>query len=113
MHMNPLARFVATITLIGSLLTPLSASALGFSFGGRITAITPCANGAIWITIVPAGPFQPFYIWTPGTITYSAGPPSHPGQEVLGVADIPYVCYIPPFIFLYGQRMQIVGTSPL
>ena len=105
--------FVAALLFIS--LVPLSASALGLSFGGRIVAIYPtCLNGGIWVAISPAGPHQPFYIWTPATLTYSAGPPKSIGQQILGVADIPYVCVVSwyPYVQLVGERIQFMGSSP-
>ncbi len=98
---------------------PLSASAIGFSFGGRIVAVVPCSGGMRHVTIAPAGVFPVTYIWTPTTVTYSVGRPRFPGQQILGVADIPFVCFIggggifSSPIPLYGFRMQTVGTSPL
>jgi hypothetical protein len=82
------------------------------SFGGRITSVIPCTAG-LWVTIVPAGAFPISYIWTPATITFMAGPPRTIGQQVLGTADIPFVCFFgSPPVPLYGLRMQMVGTSP-
>ena len=109
-------RFVLTLLLAVGLLAPLSAHALGFSFGGRILSVIPCVSGfgpSLWVSIKPAGIFAPTYIWTPATITKLVGPPRNPGQQVLGRADIPFVCFIPAKvpIPLYGLRMQIVGTS--
>lgn len=88
------------------------------SFGGRIATVVPCVSGlgpSLHITIIPAGVFQPAYIWTPLTITKLAGPPRNPGQQVLGTADIPFVCFTPtvPPVPLYGQRIFQIGTSPL
>lgn len=98
------------------LLIPLSVSAqlLPTSFGGRITSVIPCTAG-LWMTIVPAGTFPSLsFIWTPATLTFSAGPPRNVGQQVLGVADIPFVCFYgsPTPVPLFGLRMQMVGTSP-
>lgn len=98
-----------------SLLSSLGSAAMPgrTSFGGRIAAVIPCTAG-LWITIVPAGVFPVSYIWTPATITYTAGPPRNIGQQVLGTADIPFVCFYgsPTPVPLYGLRMQMVGTSP-
>ena len=88
------------------------------SFGGRIVAIYPyCLNAAVWITIVPAGGDpNPFYIWTPATITFSAGPPKSIGQQVLGLAiTAPYQCVVSyyPYVALTGQPMFTLGTSAI
>lgn len=113
--MHQLRYIFATLVLVFALFAPLSASALGTSFGGRIVALTPCLSAlgpSIWFTIIPAGFFPISYIWTPLSVTYMAGPPTHIGQQILGVADIPYACKVGP-VFLFGQRVQIQGTSAL
>ncbi len=116
--MRSLGTFCLAVCLAAGLLIPFSASAFGFSFGGRILTVVPCVSGlgpSLWVSIKPAGFFSPTYIWTPATITKLVGPPRNPGQQVLGVADVPFVCFIPAHIPipLYGLRMQIVGTSAL
>ena len=107
--MSTLARFAATVSLVVLLFAPLSASAALFSFGGRVLTVTPCSSG-LHVTIFPAGVFPVSYIWTPVTITFSAGPPNHPGQQILGLYDIPYVCFVGT-VPLFGFRMFLVGTS--
>lgn len=119
----------------------LAAQAKGVSFGGRIAALLPCVSylgPSMWVTIVPA-PFtkQPLYIWTPETLrgvppTPDLPPPFAPLQQILGIADIPYFCCLPPSIPtipftcqipaypywipvppLLGQRMQFANQSLL
>ena len=107
--MSTLGRFVAGSLLALTLVVPLSASAAFFSFGGRVLAVTPCSSG-LYVTIFPAGIFPIAYIWTPATITFSAGPPRTPGQQILGLYDIPYVCFVGK-VPLFGLRMFMVGTS--
>ncbi|MES2006569.1 MAG: hypothetical protein V4436_00505 [Patescibacteria group bacterium] len=120
---------VAAGALIFNALASSASKATGIPFGGRVATIIPCLVGvvpALHVTIVPARasaalgvtPKLEPYIYTAGTITYLAGPPTHPGQEILGKADIPFACFIPvpgffftTFIPLYGLRMQQVGTS--
>ena len=109
-------KILLAVFLAVGVLTPLSASAFGFSFGGRVIKVIPCVSGlgpSLHVTIRPAGVFAPMYIWTPATFTGLFGPPRNIGQQVLGIADVPYVCVIPvtPLIILPGLRMQIVGTS--
>lgn len=99
-------------------------TATGGSFGGRIIAIMPCASAlgpSVWVTLLPAGPLLPpyMYIWTPATLTsvvppIPSLPPRNIGQQLLGRFDIPYACVVPfpPFVF-YGLRMQIMGASPV
>lgn len=108
--MQKLYRAAAILTIAGAMAYPFYASALGLSFGGRITTINYCINGAIVITIIPAGLFPITYMWTPGTLGF---PPIHPGQEILGVSDIPYVCVGPgthPLQYT-GRRIQFDGVS--
>ena len=110
------------------LTTPLSASALGLSFGTQgITVLTPCVSylgPSVWITIVPAGGDPNiFYIWTPTTV---GPPPTHVKQEILGIADVPYFCcaagvpagfggcyvghsFVPSLPV--GERIQLDGVS--
>jgi hypothetical protein len=89
------------------------------SFGGRVATIAPCFSAlgpSLHVTVVPFGGVPAVaYIWTPLTITYSYGPPTHPAQQVLGLSDVPYVCFTPttPPLPLYGLRMFSVGTSVL
>lgn len=86
------------------------------SFGGTVIAAIPCVSSlgpALQVTIKPAGVFSPTYIWTAATITKLQGPPRTPKQQILGIYDVPFVCFIPgkPPIPLYGLRMTLVGTS--
>lgn len=112
-------RFAVSVFLAGLFFAPLSASAALISFGGRISTTIPCLNGAIYTAVVSARGATPglteFYIWTPATLTFMAGPPRTIGQQVLGTADVPYLCVVsikPPIVFP-GLRMFMVGTSPI
>lgn len=127
--MRTLSRTLACLVLLASCAVPLSASALGLSFGGRVTAVLPCVSAlgpSIYTTVLVARgvPHPEFYIWTPATITKSVGPPILGGQ-ILGVADIPFVCFtynpvtcglfglfscLVPIPY-FGLRMQLIGTS--
>ncbi len=118
--MGRFSRFLISLALFGLFSMPLSASAF-VSFGGRIVSVIPCSGGMHHVTISSArvGAFgaPEFYIWTPFTITKLQGPPISIGQQILGLADIPFVCFLGGGGFfsspvpLYGLRMQIVGTS--
>ncbi len=113
--MVTLSRFVAKISLIVLLVAPLSASAFSLSFGGRVVTAIPCASflgPSLYVTIVPAGLFPVSYIWTPATLTFSAGPPRTPNQQILGLYDVPFVCTTAGAPF-FGFRMFMVGTSPI
>src|SRR3989344_6256928 len=103
--MHSPGKVLLAVCIAVGFLAPLSASAFGFSFGGRINKVVPCISGlgpSLHITIRPAGVFAPMYIWTPATFTGLFGTPRNIGQQVLGIADIPYVCVIPvtPLIIL-------------
>jgi hypothetical protein len=104
----------------------VSSNLTGFSFGGRIGLVVPCVSAlgpSIWVQLaVPASLLLPpySYIWTPATMVGvppkpPSTPPSHPGQEIKGRFDIPYVCFtysVPP-IPLYGLRMQTEQVSAI
>lgn len=92
------------------------------SFGGRVTVVVPCTLGVLpmlYVTVLSNRggiPHPEFYIWTPATLTKLAGPPTHPGQQILGLADVPLTCFIGGGLFvlpvpLVGLRMMTVGTS--
>lgn len=106
----PFVLLLGLLLLTIAVFIPRETYAAGLSFGGRILLISPCISASgpsVWITIQPAGRFPITYIWAPGTIGL---PPTHPGQSILGIADIPYVCKIGTF-FLYGQRIQRDAVS--
>lgn len=131
--MKRIAGFFLSLMLVGLFVTPFSASATGFSFGGRVTFLLPCLSfqgPSVWTVIIPAGSTpQTTYIWTPATLmgTTPDPMPYAVGQHILGLADIPYFCCLPPayptpggcytgtlaWIILPGQRMQFAGQSPL
>ena len=123
--MRVLKRFLLPMAIVGVFCIPLFASAaLGVGFGGRVVSVIPCLSPlgpAFQINIIPAPKSQVSYIYLlpPATITYRNGPPTHPGQSILGVADIPFTCFIPSgFLGLFpiplvGQRIQMIGTSAL
>jgi hypothetical protein len=116
--------FGGAATVAAPAAATVAGSATGVSFGGRIAVVTPCISvlgPSLWVQLaVPASPLLPpyEYIWTPATLLSIVPPipallpPSHPGQEILGRFDIPYVCFV-GFIPLYGLRVQMGGVSPL
>ncbi len=112
--MRILPTIPATFIIIGAFLLPLSASALGISFGGKVISSIPCLSPlgpSLYVITAPA-PFTFItpLIWTPATVTKLIGPPLVPGQQVLGLADIPFACKVGVVVFP-GLRMQLVGTS--
>lgn len=114
--MSSFSRFVVGAAISLSFIAPLTASAAGLSFGGRVLSVLPCLNGGLYTAVVSARALTlgitEFYIWTPLTLTLSFGPP-RPGVQILGIADVPYACVISihPPIVLPGLRMQMIGTS--
>lgn len=110
------SKLIVALAFLGILSVPLTAGAVGVSFGGRVLSVLPCTGGLFHVTIlafrlgvIPS--FEP-YIWTPATVTKLYGPPLVVGQQLLGVADVPLVCnVIASPLFLPGLRMQTVGTS--
>jgi hypothetical protein len=80
-------------------------------FGGQVGSTIFCANGVILDEVGP--PIGGLFLWTPATATYAFGPPTHPGQWVLGLSGIPYYCLVSivPLLFAPGITMMMVGTS--
>lgn len=76
--------------LLGFLLVPQTVFAQlpFFSFGGRVVSINYCVHGAVNIIVAPAGLFPVSYVWSlpPITISILPAPPTHIGQQVLGLA---------------------------
>jgi hypothetical protein len=99
------------VALIVTVLLGMPFVALAFPFGGEIGTVVPCYNDAIYAAIGPpvAGP----YIWTPSTVTYQFGPPTHSGQWLLGLAGAPYYCLvsIEPIIVWPGIDITMMGSS--
>ncbi len=97
--------------LVAALLLSTPMFALAFPFGGDIGTIVPCYNDAIYAAIGPPVPGP--YIWTPSTVTYEFGPPSHSGQWLLGLAGAPYYCLvsIEPIIVWPGIAITMMGSS--
>lgn len=82
------------------------------SFGGRVISINYCTQGAVNIIILPAGFFPISYVWQAGTPV--GLPPTHPGQQVLGLAlPVPVPCVgfgtHPPV--WWGLQVFYGGTS--
>ncbi len=118
--MRGVSKFLVGLFVVALIALPGVAHMQGLSpltsFGGRVVTVLPCSGGMIHITIIPSGLFPISYIWTPATITKLYGPPVLPGQQVLGTADIPFVCFLGVGVLsvpvpLFGLRMFSVGTS--
>jgi hypothetical protein len=124
--MEKTGRYGTVLAVAIMFLSPAAASAQVLSsFGGQVLTVLPCIGPLGPSTIVTVRtantiPLVKSYIWTPETVTKLAGPPL-PGSQIVGLADIPYVCWNPVkgglfglFTFLsysYGQRMTYIGTS--
>lgn len=73
-------------------LFPTASYAIG-PFGGMIGFIFPfCVEGWL-LTLGPPTPGTYMYTW--GTRSYLNGPPTHPGQWLLGMAGPPITCHVP------------------
>ena len=110
--MSILASAIGLISFVSGLFAPVSAmAALGTSFGGQLASPPiPCKNlpGAFLITIKPAGVKNIFYVYTP-LLSLGLLPPTHPGQQILGIADAPTGCNG----ILTAQRIQLYGVSKI
>lgn len=103
------ARIAGFFAAIIALLFPVAA--LAFPFGGAISTIIPCYNDAIYAAVGP--PRGGEFIWTPSTVTYRFGPPSHAGQWLLGLAGAPYYCLVSivPINVIPGIAITMMGSS--
>lgn len=70
------------------------ALAFAYPFGGQATEVHQCYNQTIYVVLRNlAVPSQGgILVWTPQTLSYAFGPPSHAGQWLLGLAGAPYIC---------------------
>ena len=76
-----------------TLFYPSISSAFSRPFGGAISTIfTGCVNGYVVTVGFPSGGT---FMYVPGTLSYSFGPPSHPSQWLLGSTAGPTTCYVP------------------
>lgn len=100
-------KLVAWIALAA--LVPGIASAA--PFGGETSNVTMCYNTAIYANV--GSPRGGQFIWTPSTVTYRFGPPSHSGQWLLGLSGIPYYCLVSilPIIVWTGIDITMMGSS--
>ncbi len=110
--MTILSSVVGFMALVSGLFAPVSAmAALGTSFGGQLVSPPiPCKNipGSFLITIKPVGIMNTFYVYTP-FLSLGLFPPTHPGQQILGVADVFTGCNGIPT----AQRIQFYGVSKI
>ena len=100
---------VAASLVAVTLMFPFAAFA--FPFGGQASQVIFCYNSAIWANLGPPRGGQ--FVWTPSTVTYAFGPPSHAGQWILGLAGAPYYCLvsIEPIIVFTGIAITMMGSS--
>jgi len=84
--------FILVIFVIG-LLIPLQTNAVDLPFGGQIEQIFyGCVNG---ISVTLSAPTPGVFLYTPASLSYSYGPPSHVDQWLLGMAGPIMVCMVP------------------
>ena len=84
-------------------------SGVGMPFGGSIISILPCINGAMYLVLGPPSPGP--YIYQAGVSrSYRNGPPTHPGQWLLGMAAPGGVC-THGVDLLYGSIIIFHGSS--
>ncbi len=84
-------------------------SGIGRPFGGPIIMMLPCLNAATYILLGPPSPGP--YVYQVGlSRSYLSGPPSHPGQFLLGMAAPGGVC-TQGFNVLYGSVIIYLGSS--
>ncbi len=83
---------------IGSLILSGAPNPTTYDFGGKITFISPppagCVSGHYPLIIGP--PRGGAFLYGPGSISFSAGPPRTLGQSMLGKAAVtPIPCMVP------------------
>ena len=98
----------ASLFVLVLFLSPVTA--LAGEFGGQTSIVWPCFNAAILAVVGP--PRGGIYIWTPATKTFN-GPPSRPGQWLLGLTGGPYICLLVPVpvYVLPGISITMMGSS--
>lgn len=122
------AFFTVFLAIIVMMPAAASAQVKPSSFGGRILSSEPCISPlgpSILVRILSARDsdlgFPVNYIYTPATVVVTAALPV-PGGQVLGLADIPYLCWtitkgglfglFNVFSYSYGTRMTYVSVTP-
>jgi len=107
---------------VGGKASPISGD---IPFGGKvISPPVPCMYNGVFSSFVYVSSARFFdnriplaYIWSlpPLTKTLLFGPPTHPGQLVLGLSSrIPSVCYtttVPPVPLPPAFHIDLIGTS--
>ncbi len=71
-----------------------------FDFGGRVMKIVPCIGGTLvtvqeFVPAIPPTPQIRFYFYTALSALKQFGPPTHPGQRVLGKSYGVVPCLVP------------------
>lgn len=100
---------VFAVAFLCGLIAPVAAFAS--PFGGQASQVVPCVNTAIYALV--GSPDGGTFVWTPATITYQFGPPTHAGQWLLGLSGIPYVCIVSfdPLITWGATNIVMMGSS--
>jgi|SRR6185312_10897224 len=111
MKSRVLATLIATVLMVPAAAMVVPTAAFAFPFGGSISQVIFCFNDAIYANV--GAPRGGQFVWTPSTVTYEFGPPSHSGQWLLGLASPPYYCLvsIQPIIVYTGTAITMMGSS--
>lgn len=109
--MHRYVSLAASLIFAGTLLVPLTASAL-VPVGGLVTFMQPCNTGYLITVVNPGGIGSGEFMWTPGTLDYLWGPPTT-GRWVLGMTDVPLPCFVGHVLWGWGARITFDGTSLL
>ncbi|HTR18543.1 MAG TPA: hypothetical protein VMH91_01000 [Candidatus Paceibacterota bacterium] len=104
-------RFSRMVAPLVAFVLMFPSATFAFPFGGEAGQVIFCFNAAIYAALGP--PRGGAYVWTPSTVTYQFGPPSHAGQWLLGLAGPPYYCLvsIEPIIVFTGIAITMMGSS--
>ncbi len=106
------AVLLATTLLLACVISvPKTGDSLFVPFGGQITTIFPgcVAPAGSAITITGAVPRPLMYV--AGSYSYSHGPPTRPGQYLLGQSTLPVPClirvWVPGGLFTAGYYILV------
>lgn len=89
---------------------PLATAAAGGVFGGRILTIVNCNNPVKKFITLSGGLFGGNFIYVPPA-RYLNGPPTHPGQFLLGVSPGPTTCSIGNTVVAGKKIFILFGSS--
>jgi len=83
------------ISTTGMLSAPNTGDSIFLPFGGRVTTYFPGCLFPPGVALYTTGVVPKPLMYVPGTsFSYLNGPPTHPGQALLGMATVPVPCII-------------------